>query len=166
MNRSPMIVALAAVLLTGPVWSQETDLAREMTERYAAEQAARESRQVRLDELMGIMADEMTTLRSARSRKDREAVMDTHRKHMREAMSLMRGMGGARMREVMGGHMDAGTDHQRNTPADGKAHQHERGMMARPRADMSDAQRLADVENRLDMMQVMMESLMNDYASR
>ena len=165
MKRLPLIVSLVAVLVTGPVWAQgETDPASDMAEQYAAEQAAREARQVRLNELMGIMAEEMDALHSAKSRKDRAAVMETHRKHMREAMSLMRGMGGERMREVMGGHMDAGMGQKMG--ADGPAHQHKRGMGARPRADMSDAQRLADIENRLDMMQVMMESLMNDYANR
>jgi len=164
MNRSPLIVALAAVLLTGPVLAQETDPANEIAAQYAAEKAAREARQARLDELMGIMAGEMEALRSAKSRKGREAVMETHRKHMREAMSLMQGMGGQRMREVMGGHMDAGGGQPMMA---GKAgHQHKQGMAARPRADMSDAQRLSDIENRLDMMQVMMESLMNDYAER
>jgi hypothetical protein len=165
MNRSPMIVALAALLLTGPVWAQgETDPANEMAAQYAAEQAAREARQVRLDELMGIMAGEMEAIGSAKSRKDREAVMETHRKHMREAMSLMRGMGGKRMREVMAGHMDAGMK-KKMTSAD-PMHQHKRMAASRPRADMSDAQRLTDLENRLDMMQVMMEALMNDYAER
>ena len=164
MQRLPLIVSLVAVLLTGPVWAQETDPANEIAQQYAAERAAREARQARLDELMGTMANEMETLRNAKSRKDRAAVMETHRMHMREAMSLMRGMGGERMREVMGGHMDVGMG--QTMGADGPAHQHKRGMGARPRADMSDAQRLADIENRLDMMQVMMESLMNDYANR
>lgn len=108
MNRSPLIVVLATVLLTGTVWAQETDPAQEIREQYAAEQAAREARQARLDVLMGTMAEEMQALDKVKSRKEREAVMTTHRKHMSEAMSLMRGMGGTRMREVMGEHMASG----------------------------------------------------------
>lgn len=164
MNRSPIVVALAAVMLAGPVWAQETDPANEIAAQYAAEKADREARQARLDELMGTMAEEMESLRNAKSRKDREAVMATHREHMREAMGLMRGMGGTRMREVMGDHMGSGMGQK--MASGGPKHQHKRASAARPRAEMSDAQRLADLENRLDMMQVMMESLMNDYAKR
>ena len=36
-------------------------------------------------------------------------------------------------------------------------------MLARPQSEMSDAQRLSDLEIRLDMMQVMMESFMENY---
>ena len=164
MNRPTLALALAAVFLTGPVWAQETDVAQEMGEQYAAEVAAREARQVRLDELMGTMAEEMEALRKSKTGKEREATMATHRKHMREAMSLMRGMGGTRMREVMGEHMAPGMD---GKMAPGRQqHQHKQAGAGRPRADISDAQRLADIENRLGMMQVMMESLMNGYAEQ
>jgi len=164
MKRLTMLVTLSAVLLTGPVWAQETDLVREIDEQYAAQQAAREANQARLNELMGSMAGEMEALRNTQSRKEREAVMVTHRKNMREAMSLMRGMGGTRMREVMGGHLDSGMGHDKAAGKSG--HKHKQSMPMRPRGDMSDARRLTDLENRLDMMQVMMESLMNDYAER
>ena len=66
------------------------------------------------------------------------------------------------MREVMAEHMGPGP-----APVDdsGRAlHQHKRMSHAQRRSHMSDARRLADLENRVDMMQVMLESMMSDHS--
>lgn len=154
------VIAVAVLLLSGTGWAQETDPADDMAEQWTAEQSAREVRQAKLEALMVTMAEEMQTIRSTKNRKERQELMATHRESMREAMGLMRGMGGMHMREVMAKHMGPG----KGTSADSNRprHQHKRAVLARPRAQMSDAQRLADLENRLDMMQVMMESMMEE----
>ena len=163
MSKSPVVIALTVVLLAGSARAQETDPAKKVQTQWAAEKAERAERQTRLDELMGTLTEEMANIREAKNHTERQALMVKHREHMQEAMSLMRGMGGERMRELMAEHMGSGLKHemkseqpQRVRPSWGL------GMVTtpRPRAEMSDAQRLIDLENRLDMMQVMMESMM------
>ena len=110
---------------------------------------------------MGTMAEEMAVIRKTKDRKKRLAFMATHRTHMREAMGLMRGMGNERMREVMFKHMGPGMEPE--TDSDDPWHVYERMAWSPPRAEMSDAQRLTDLESRLDMTQVMMESMMEHY---
>ncbi len=67
-------------------------------------------------------------------------------------------MGGERMRNIVSAHTgasgnsDRSGDSQKSIPS------------SRPRTEMSDAQRLSDIEIRLDMMQVIMESLMESDA--
>ena len=161
MKTVTVVVAIAALLLTGASGAQETDPANEAAEQWTAEQTLRELRQARLDDLMGTMAAEMQAIRNTSNRDERETLMNTHRKTMREAMDLMRDMGGAHMRDVMAEHMGSGRSLA--SDSDRPAHQHKRMTPAQPRAQMSDSQRLADLENRVDMMQVMMESMMDDH---
>lgn len=163
MNRSIVFLVVATALVVGRSWAQEPSARQDATDDdLVAEQLEDVARQARLDELMGIMLEEMTVIRETEERDDREALMAEHREHMREAMSLMHGMGGDRMRELMSSHMDAEL-----TPAEPEsrpAHLHKRARPAPPRAGISIAQRLTDLENRMDMMQIMMESLLDEYA--
>lgn len=162
MKTVTLIAALATLLLTSSGWAQETDPANDIAEQWSAEQTLRELRQARLDELMSAMAEEMKAIRSSENPDERQMLMATHRETMREAMGLMRDMGGAHMREVMAEHMGPG-----RAPAADSArasHQHKRKPHAQPRSQMSDSQRLADLENRVDMMQVMLESMMSDHS--
>jgi hypothetical protein len=142
-------------MVSGTAWVQETDPAKQIAEYWQAEQTQRESRQARLDELMSTMAQEMEAIRGTGDPAQRQALMVTHRKNMLEAMQLMRDMGGAHLQEVVAGHLAAGTG------ADGK---HEHAMPARSREHMSDSSRLADLENRVDMMQIMIESIVGEQA--
>lgn len=156
-NRSLLVIALSAMLIGGFALAQQSEPAQHTAESLAAERA---ERQAQLDELMGSMAEEMAVIRDVKDPEKRKALMATHREHMREAMQLMRGMGGAHMREVMAEHLGPGM--QPDTDADRPHHLHKR-MAAAPRTELSDAERLIDLENRLDMMQVMMESMMEHH---
>tara|TARA_R110002096_G_scaffold170341_1_gene342683 strand:+ start:16278 stop:16772 length:495 start_codon:yes stop_codon:yes gene_type:complete len=161
MKIATFVAALAILLPASISWAQETDPASEIADQWSADQALRELRQARLDELMSTIAEEMQAIRSSENPRERETLMATHRESMREAMGLMRDMGGAHMREVMAEHMGPGP-----APVDdsGRAlHQHKRMSHAQRRSHMSDARRLADLENRVDMMQVMLESMMGDH---
>lgn len=158
MNKSSLFITLVAVFLASSGWAQETDPVQIISDHWAAEQAQRAKDQARLEGLMDTVAAEMTRIRATENRTERDALMATHRQHMREAMALMRGMGGAHLREVMAEHTGSGMD-------PGMKMDRQQGMLkpmvpSRPRMEMSDAQRLTDLENRLDMMQVMMESVM------
>lgn len=156
-----VIAAIAAFLLSGKSWAQAPDAANEIDKQWQAEQSDRDQRQARLDQLMSTMATEMQAIRNTGNRKERDALMAEHRRTMREAMDLMHDMGGTHMREMMAEHMGSGTES--DTDSNGPRHLHKRMTPARPRAQMSDAQRLADLENRVDMMQIMMESMMDDH---
>ncbi len=105
MNQSTFFIALIAMLLMTNGWTQNGDSGQELADQQAVEPA---DRQARLDNLMGTMAKEMAAIRDTGNRKERQALMVTHRENMREAMSLMHGMGGMRMREVMAEHMGPG----------------------------------------------------------
>jgi hypothetical protein len=146
------LVLVMAVLLTSSSWAQET------SDQSANEQAKRTEQQVQVDEMMDTLAEEMAAIRGAKSQKERHALMATHQQHMREAMGLMRDMGGMHMREVMTEHM--GPSMEPKPGAEHRRHWHKRTAPIRPREELSNAQRLTDLENRLDMMQVIIESLM------
>jgi uncharacterized protein YicC (UPF0701 family) len=142
-------------MVSGTAWVQETDPAKEIADYWRAEQAQRESRQARLDTLMSTMAEEMEAIRHTSDQGERQALMVTHRENMLEAMQLMRNMGGAHLQEVVAGHLgsDVGSDSK-----------HTHGMPARAREHMSDSARLGDLENRVDMMQIMIESIVGEQA--
>lgn len=154
MIRLTLALTMVVALLAGNGWAQdhhpEDDWAA-----WNAERTARAEREARLDELMGRMTGDMAAIRDAKSTKERQALMATHKEHMREAMGLMRSMGGKHLREVMADHLQAGAQ----SAAESRAPMW-------PRADMSDAQRLTDLENRMDMMQVMVESLMDNSGGK
>ena len=165
MRKTMVVIGLTAGLLTGVAGAQEIEpfLTNPMPtyEDYWVKLVAeRIERQTRLDELMGTMAAEMATVRKTKDSEIRREMMTTHRKHMREAISLMHEMGGDRMRNLVSGHTGTAGD------VDRPGYMQQRMSPSRPRAEMSDAQRLSDLEIRLDMMQVMLESLMEIYGDR
>ena len=162
MRKTMVVIGLTAGLLAGVAGAQEIEpfstSAMPTNEDYWAKLVAeRFERQTRLDQLMGAMAAEMATVRKTNDVEKRQAMMTAHRKHMREAISLMHEMGGDRMRNLVSGHTGTAGD------ADRPGYMQQRMPPSRPRAEMSDAQRLSDLEIRLDMMQVMLESLMEIY---
>ena len=163
--RTLIVVITAATMLTsGAIWSQETDPARQIAEQWQAEKALRAEREARLNELMSIMAEEMEAIHEAGERGEKQQLMTKHRAHMFEAMELMRELGGAHMREVTAQHM--GSHHA----ATGAAHKatggHQSMMSSIPREQFSDASRLGDLETRVDMMQIMLESMLAEQAER
>jgi hypothetical protein len=180
MRQLLLVIALATGMLSGAVWAQDNDLLQPIeidllqlsesdllqpSEEYWVELVAeRLERQARLDALMGTMTAEMAAVRQTKDRREREALMTTHREHMREAMGLMRGFGGERMREVMSQHAGSTTEHGVN--ADRPHDRLKRRGSSRPRSEVSDAERLTDLESRLDMMQIIIESLLGGYAAR
>ncbi len=167
MRQLLLVIALATGMFSGAVWAQDIDFLQPIeidllqpSEEYWVELVAeRLERLARLDALMGTMAAEMAAIRQRKDRKEREALMTTHRKHMREAMGLMRGIGGERMREVMSQHVASATEHGVN--ADRPHNRLKRRGSTRPRSEVSDAERLTDLESRLDMMQIIIESLLD-----
>ncbi len=161
MKTFSVVVAIIPLLLTAPGWAQDVDSANDVEQQWQAEEADRDQRQAKLDQLMGTMAIEMQAIQNADNRKDRDALMTEHRHTMREAMDLMHEMGGTRMREMMAEHMSPGAEPE--TDSDRPQHLHKRMAPARPRGQMSDAHRLSDLESRVDMMQIMMESMMDDH---
>lgn len=136
----------------------ETDPAAELSTRWAAEQAARAERQSRLESLMVTMAEEMEAIRAATNPDERHELLETHRENMHEAMKLMHEMGGMHLRDVVSEHL--GRASVSPEKADSPQHRHKQPPMSRPRAGMSDAERLADLETRVDMMQIMIESIL------
>lgn len=158
MFRLLVIAALSGALFISSAWAQETDPAGELTDQWAAEQAARAVRQERLDGLMVTMASEMADIRATTNRAERESLMVAHRENMREAMGLMRSMGGAHLRKAMSQHVRPGTKEEMGSSMSEHAH---KGMdSSQPLIEMTSEQRLSDLENRMDMMHVMMESMM------
>ncbi len=155
-------MATIALMLTGQVMAQETDPAHLIAEQWRAEQVASEARQIRLEELMSTMAQEMEAIRSADDSDQRQALMVAHRDNMQEAIWLMRELGGLHMREVMAQHLGPTTGSGGESDASSLHPQHSRPM--RPRDQMSDSQRLADVENRMDMTQIMIESIVGEQS--
>lgn len=146
MFKTMVIVGLSAALLIPGAWAQETDPAGQLADQWAAEAAARAERHERLEDLMMVMTSEMADIRATTNRAKRDSLMETHRENMREAMGLMRSMGGMHMRKVMSQHagpgMKAGMD------------------SSQPHPEMSNDQRFSEIENRMDMMLVMMESML------
>jgi len=162
MRKKMLVIVLTAGLLSGVAGAQEiepfsTNVMPTNEDYWANLVAERIERQTRLDELMRTMAEEMATVRKTGDAEIRQAMMTTHREHMRQAISLMRDMGSRRMRSLASGHTGAGGD------ADTSGYMQERMPPSHPRTEMSDAQRLSDLEIRLDMIQVLMESLMEIY---
>ncbi|NIO39370.1 MAG: hypothetical protein GTO41_03695 [Burkholderiales bacterium] len=163
MRQTIIVIALTAGLLSGAAWPQDIEPLQTASmptsgDYWAQMLADRLERQARFDELMAAMVEEMATIRKTSDRDKRQALMTIHREHMRAAIELMRGMGGERMRNIVSAHTgasgnsDRSGDSQKSIPS------------SRPRTEMSDAQRLSDIEIRLDMMQVIMESLMESDA--
>ena len=154
-------VIAIAFAMAGTAWA-ETDPAAETEAQWAAERAARAERQARLETLMATMTEEMQAIRATSNRAERARLMGAHRDSMHEAMALMRDMGGEHMQAVVAEHL--GRAPAAREPSTEAKHSHRRTPTSRPRAGMSDADRLADLETRLDMMQIMMESMLEAQA--
>lgn len=158
MNKLKLVVVPIAMLLFAGAWAQETDPAHDISRDWAAQQAQRAENQARLDVLMGTMTEEMAAIRTATSRKDRETLMTKHREHMREAMGLMRGMSGKHMREVMAEHTGPGM--KQGMDMDSQQHMRKNMDANSKHPGMNNDERISDLEIRMDMMSVMMESMM------
>ena len=152
-----VVITAATMLMSGAIWSQETDPARQIAEQWQAEQALRAERETRLNELMSIMAEEMESIREAEGQSQKPQLVAKHRAHMHEAIGLMRDLGGAHMREVTEQHLG---------PHHGAEGGHQSMMSSIPREQISDASRLGDLETRVDMIQIMLESMMAEQAER
>jgi len=115
--------------------------------------------EARLEELMDLMSEEMAALSATENADERSTLMATHREHMREAMALMSEMGGDTMARMLD-HMNAAEPSAQ--PQRQRRHVHRRPAVSR--STMSDAKRLMDLETRVDMMQMMMESMLEPSA--
>mgnify|MGYP001557422360 FL=1 len=160
MNKLHLVAVSIAMLLVAGAWAQETDPSADITRDWAEQEAQRAENQARMDELMGTMNAEMVAIRASTNRKDRQALMTEHRAHMLEAMSLMRGMNGMHMRKAMAGHAGSGMKHAMGM----NNKQHMSKDMAAPtqHSGMKTEDRIRDLEIRIDMMSIMMESMMQD----
>jgi len=158
MTRVATSIAVFAISFAaaGTTLAQD-DPAAASESQWAAEQAARAERQTELEALMATMAEEMHAIRATTNLDERAQLMEAHRESMREAMTLMSEMGGMYMHDMVAEHLGRGPASAEET--DTPRHQHKRAPISRPRAGMSDAERLADLEARVDMMQIMIESI-------
>lgn len=161
MNKVITSITILAIAGTaaGTAWAQEDWVAISETQ-WEAEQAARALRQAELEEMMGTMAEEMKAIRETSNPGKRAELMASHRESMKRAMMMMSDMGGTFIHEMVSEHLGPAPA----STADAPSHQHKRMPKSRPRAGMSDAERLADLETRLDMMQIMMESMLESQA--
>ncbi len=174
MYKSLVAVVPIAVLLFSGAWAQEVDPSQEIADKWAADEEIRAERQERLDDLMVTVAQEMAEIRSTTNNKERASLMMVHRENMREAMGLMRSMGGVHMRKVLSQHLGSGmapgmmpgkkagmrAGMGSGMGSDASGHAHEGMSSSLPHDEMTNDQRITDLENRLDMMHVMMESMM------
>ena len=156
MNRSKLILVPIAILLFAGAWAQETDPVHDISRDWAELKAQRAENQARLDVLISIMSEEMAAIRATGNRDDRETLMVKHREHMHEAIGLMDGMSGKHMREVMAEHTGSGVKQE----TDGQQQMHMSTDESGPHAGMSVEERIGDLEIRMDMMSIMMESMM------
>jgi len=156
------ITVTTAVLAAGTIWAQETDPVQQLSDAWQAEQAQRTEREQRLDQLMTVMTREMEAMHQTDDRSEQQKLLATHRQHMNEAMDLMRDLGGAHMRELTREHLGSHHTMHHSSGMAGAADGHM--MSSRPREHMSDATRLGDLETRVDMMQIMLESMLTEDA--
>lgn len=157
-----VITVATAILAAGSIWAQETDPVQQATAAWQAEQAQRSESEQRLNQLMTVMTQEMEAMHQADDRAEQQKLMAAHREHMNEAMGLMRDLGGAHMRELTREHLGSHQAMHHSSGMAGTAGGHM--MSTRPREHMSDATRLGDLETRVDMMQIMLESMLNEDA--
>lgn len=152
------IIALMVGLLSSPIGAQDVDSAETSDGDTAAQIQGHLERQARLGEMLDIMADEMAVIRQMTDGVKREEFMVIHRAHMREALKFMREMGGEYLQDVMEEHIGSGVE----TGMKFEQGQHTKNRTVSPagRAEMSVPERLTDLEIRLDMVQVMLESMM------
>ena len=159
-----IVVTTATMLMAGSLWSQETDPARQIAEQWQAEQTLRAEREQRLNELMSTMAEEMEAIHEADNSSQKQQMMAKHRAHMYEAMDLMRDLGGTHMHEISSQHL--GPHQGSKSGAHMATGAHHSMMSSIPREEVSDASRLGDLETRVDMMQIMLESMLAEQANR
>ena len=159
-----IVVTTTTLLMAGSLWSQETDPVSQIAEQWQAEQALRAEREQRLNELMSTMAQEMDAIHKAGDSSQKRQLMAEHRAHMVEAMDLMRDLGGAHLRDIASQHL--GPHHGAKGGANKTAGGHQSMMSSIPREQISDAARLGDLETRVDMMQIMLESILAEQANR
>ena len=148
------LITATAVLATGSLWAQETDPARQIAEAWQAEQEMRAEHEERLNELMTVMAEEMEAIHEAGNQTERQQLLAEHRDHMHEAMDLMRDLGGSHMRDVTKQHLGPHSKMHQSSEMAGSM------MQGLPRQHMSDSTHLDDLETRVDMMQIMLESML------
>ncbi len=157
-------VTIIPMVMAGNLLAQETDPARQIAEHWQTQQALRTEREERLNELMSIMAEEMEAIDKASNGAQRQQLMANHRIHIHEAMDLMRDLGGVHLRDVMEQHLGSHRDAKHGMhKAPGDA---QRISSSIPREHISDAARLSDLETRVDMMQIMLESMLSEQAKQ
>jgi uncharacterized protein YicC (UPF0701 family) len=118
--------------------------------------------EARLEIAMAGLAEEMAVIRATRDPDERQRLMDTHLNNMRETLILMRGMGGEAMQMLMAEHLAAS---EQEAPK-GKRPIHVHKWPTEISASTSGGlPPLADLELRLDMMQVVLESLVEQCAA-
>jgi hypothetical protein len=122
----------------------------------------------KMQEQMKKMQEQMEKIHSAKDPQQHQKLMKEHMQSMREGMKMMKGMGGGMKMEMMGG--------KKKGPATGAAeHEHAQDAAGAQGGDqMADCMKMMDgmmgggkmmkkhkmMEDRIDMMQMMMEQMM------
>lgn len=164
MKTVTLSVAIGFMLLLSNGWAQQSPSpSDDPANQSAGAEAGLTERQELLDNLITQLSEEMEIIRNTEDRAERERLMAIHHETMREAMELVRDMGGVHMRTVMAEHMAPHLE----TPAEPDnrpRHRHKKPPVAPPRPQISMSQRVEDLENRVDMMQVIIESLLDQQS--
>jgi len=157
----PVLLMAASVSVPGLVAraDEPAELSAQVTDTAAGEQ---DPFDLIIEELMATLADEMAEIRRTRDRAERQRLMEVHRTNMREALILMREIGGEQMATIMASHMEA----QDKVPQEPnkRVHRHKQPPVFDTSGTSKESSRLTDLELRLDMMQIMLESLVDQYA--
>ena len=156
-----ILVLLSGAIMPGPV-AQAQEPIDTSTTIVVGDDAEHSAQQAEIQELMGELAEQMATIRVTRDREERQRLMGAHRDKMREALGQMREMGGTAMQAMIAEHMRV----QDRVSPDTKepAHRHKQPPISRA-GRSSGGPRLTDLELRIDMMQVIMESLIEQCAA-
>ena len=154
MNKFPLSLLLTAMLaLPIAQAADEEDHsahhpgAEEGQAASAPDNMAGEKKMEKMQEQMKKMHDQMEKIHATKDPQERQKLMEEHMQSMRDGMKAMRGMGGGKM-GMMGKKKDGPMMEDGGKEKDGKP----MGMMMMKRHKM--------MENRLDMMQMMMEQMM------
>ncbi len=162
--RKEITTLLTTLLIaTGAAWAGEIDPVRVIEEEWRAERVAAEQRRTRIDELESVLSSQMDAIRRATSDDERRTLLAEHRLSLQEALQLMRATHNAPWEDISAEHLgparvsNVGAGHATHHPGNVKSGEYD---------ESADDVRLADLENRIDMMQIMIESMVQSQARR
>ncbi len=159
------LATVSALILSFAIGSNGIAMADESSHSFAESTEnvdTMENADDALEVTMAALADEMAAIRRTKDPKERRRMMDEHRENMREALIQMREMGGEAMQSMMAEHM--GVQDDMSPPDKKRLHRHKQSPVTGGGRASGTPSRMTDLELRLDMLQVMMESMVEQCA--